>query len=471
MINTIKRHSSVPFGKSAISGMNKILSIALIIFLSLTPIPLGSNRPVFWALGAIFLSIITLIYLTFLLNQKSQLRHKLSRCKISLILFYILLAFIILQTIPFENWVNISNIISPIDITIEGIAIIGNSLSLTPGMSILSLIQFASYGLLFFLLLQVAYNSERAQILLIWVFIIVVAYATYSIFALTQLNDSILFMDKWAYDGVATATFVNRNSFATFLSFGLIIGVAFSASSLLPNNNAAGHKKNALSSMLFALGATIIGVALIATQSRMGFASGVLGSFITLILVLSKSPKSHKLKYSVFILGIIALGFLLFLYGDGLFERLTYVESSADGRMALYAQIIEMIKNRPFLGYGAGSFELAFPLFHQFPVSPDVVWDKAHNSYLALWSELGVIVGSIPILIIILIGITSWRIYKTAQRRWLYSAIALGAISTAAIHSLVDFSLEIQAVAFLFVAILAIGISGPNKSSSDKNNA
>ncbi len=454
------KRESVGFDNSKQSATNNALNIALIIFLALIPIPFGSNRPVFWALSALVISIIALVYFTSLMLRKSQFRYSLTRLKPSLVLFLILLGYIVVQIIPFGTW------LSPININIDDLIISSKSLSLTPTMSLLSLIQFASYGLLFFLVLQLSYNFERAQLLLIWIFILTLIYAAYSIFALTQLNDPILFMEKWAYNNVATATFVNRNSFATFLAFGLVIGSAFCMNSLSPDNNQIAHKKSLFSFWLYFLGVIIIIAALLTTQSRMGVFAGITGSLITLLLIISKTLKSKKLVLLFSIFGIIAMSVLILLYGDGLVERLSYVESSADGRLSLYLQIVKMIAERPFTGYGAGSFELAFPLFHQLPVSPDVVWDKAHNTYLALWSELGIFFGSIPIIIIIIFGFSAWRIYIFSQRRWLYSAISLGAISVGFIHSFVDFSLEIQAVAYLFVTILAIGISGASRSTS-----
>ena len=458
------RRTFVHFSKSTQSNLNKIFSIVLVIFLALAPIPFGSNRPVFWALSGVALSSMTLTYLMLLYFRNSKLRNNLTRLKASLILYIILLIFITIQIIPFGDW------LKPFSIKIDDLVISSNSLSLSPSMSLLSLIQFASYGLLFFLILQISHNTERARFLLKAIFLIITVYAAYSIFALTQLNDSILFMDKWAYNGVATATFINRNSFATFLAFGLIIGIAFSVAALLPNDDLTGQQKSPLSSLLFGLGSAIIMVALLATQSRMGFAAGISGAVVTLILVFSKTSKSTRLIWSVTIIGFLGLSALFTLYGSGLLERLGSTESLADGRLALYTQVIDMISTRPWLGFGAGSFELVFPLFHQLPLSPDLVWDKAHNTYLALWSELGIIFGSIPIILVIIYSRIAWQIYRTTKRRWLHSAIMIGVITTTAIHSLVDFSLEIHAVAFIFCAIMALGISGSTRSITEKDN-
>ncbi|VAW20880.1 hypothetical protein MNBD_ALPHA12-1390 [hydrothermal vent metagenome] len=453
-------NGAVRFGSSAQSALNNRFAIALVIFLAMVPIPLGSNRPVFWALSGLVLAAVALLYMGLLLRKKSQFRHSPAQLKSLMVPYFGLLGFIILQMIPFGSWV------SPIKIAIGDAIVVSSTMSLTPGMSFLSLIQFASYSLLFFLMLQIAYNSERAHKMMVTLFMIIVAYAAFALFALTQFGDPILLFEKSAYQGSATATFINRNSFATFLSFGLVAGLVFTAGSLLPESQQTHGQKGPLTAALYLLGSSVIFAALLATQSRMGFAAGAIGALVGTILVLSKAPRAHRLIWPVLLFGILGTIVLFFLYGSGLLERVGSVESSSDVRMALYEQVIKMIAARPWTGYGAGSFELAFPLFHQLPVSPDVVWDKTHNTYLALWSDFGIVFGSIPILLIAMISVSIWRIFRTARIRWTNAAIALGVITTAAIHSLADFSLEIEAVAYLFVAILAIGMAGPPKNNS-----
>ena len=68
----------------------------------------------------------------------------------------------------------------------------------------------------------------------------------------------------------------------------------------------------------------------------------------------------------------------------------------------LYRQVWGMILARPWTGYGGEAFELAYPLFHRPPVDPDLVWDHAHSSYLALWTDYGLIFGSMPLLMLLI---------------------------------------------------------------------
>lgn len=116
-----------------------------------------------------------------------------------------------------------------------------------------------------------------------------------------------------------------------------------------------------------------------------------------------------------------------------------------------------MIALRPWLGYGGGAFELAYPLFHRLLVSADLVRDKAHSTYLGLWAELGIIAGSVPLIPVACIRIDALDLYLKRRGDWRAPAAAFCVVLVAALHSLVDFSLEMEV--FLFLALLTLGVA------------
>src|SRR5690606_20634358 len=176
--------------------------------------------------------------------------------------------------------------------------------------------------------------------------------------------------------------------------------------------------------------------------------------------------KSRRRLLLLAALPLAAALFVAILFGPGTLDRLGSLENDANVRGDLYAQVLSMIAARPWLGYGGGSFELAYPLFHQWPVSPDRVWDKAHSTYLSLWAELGIIAGSLPLLLLVLFGAAALRLYLARAADWAAPAIAVAVLAVAAIHSLVDFSLEIEATACLSRAILARARARPGRPAA-----
>ena len=124
-----------------------------------------------------------------------------------------------------------------------------------------------------------------------------------------------------------------------------------------------------------------------------------------------------------------------------------------------------MIATRPWLGFGGGAFELAFPMFYGAPLSPDVLIDKAHSTYLSLISELGVIGGLLPVLIVgLILGRLVMQYFRTSSGAAVLLA-GIGVVAVGAAHSVVDFSLEMQANAYLMIAILGLAQGQASGSS------
>lgn len=444
-------------GSSRQRRLNGVLAVLLLAILALAPIPLASNRPFFWAMWAAVIGLLGMVYLVALLLRGEALRMPLARVWLPATLLALLCAFLLIQTLPFTT-----NFL-----TAAGDTIGSRTLSLAPGSTLLMLVQVASYGLFFFLMLQVAANRSRARTLLVALFLVVTAHAAYGLMALTLLADSLLFFEKWAYFGFATGSFVNRNSFATFLAFGLVLGVMLSLRAFRQGD----HRRPG-NAMLYLAATGLILAALLATGSRMGLLAGFAGAGLGALMATAKSSERWSMRRILLVL-VPVLGALtvLLLYGAGTLERLGSLESDANVRGDLYLQVWSMILARPWLGYGGGTFEVAYPLVHQLPVSADLIWDKAHSTYLALWAELGLIAGSIPLLIIAVIGIDALRLYLGRRGDWTAPAAAVGVIVVAALHSTVDFSLEMAANALFFLAVLAVGVARDGRREKTEQEA
>ncbi len=427
---------------------NSRLAWALLAVTALAPLPFGSARPFFWAVLAATIGVIGLVYL---LAGKREQRAMILPAY-SALLYGAFISCLVVQLMPLGA-------LGPAVMTRAGVAVTTQTLSLDPGSTFLTLLRWATYGCVALLFIQVSANRARAFWLLEVLFFVVAAYGLYGLVALTQLGDSILIFDKWTYQGMATGPFINRNSFATFLAFGVVMGIALLAAELSRRLEArrTGERGDRRRSVpIYIAGLAVLLAALLATQSRMGIAAALAGAAVVLCLSLIRA----RLGGLAIAIGIAsfagaATGIAL-LYGGGLTDRLGAIDAALDVRLDLYSQILDMIWARPWLGYGGGTFEVAFPLFQVLPVSPDVVWSKAHNTYLALWSEMGVVVGSLPLLMVALLAMAAMKNWAR-EREWAIGACAIGVAVTAAVHSLVDFSLEIEAVTILFVAVLAIG--------------
>jgi O-antigen ligase len=433
---------------------NDILAVVLLAVLALAPIPLGSNRPFFWALWAAVLGAVGVGYMLVLVVGRERLRFSPARLWLPLVLTLSLMGFLALQMLPLSP----AGFAFP---TAQDELVAGRTLSLAPGSTWHVLLQAGTYVLFFLLMLQVAVNRTRARMLGAAILAIVAAHAAYGLVALTTLGDPLLFFAKWAYEGHATGTFVNRNSFATFLALGFVLGLALTLREALRGDPSGFLRPG--KTMIYLAGTGLILAALFATGSRMGmFACFAGAAAVTLMAARKRQAERGRLPWlAAAALPMLAAIAVLVLYGAGTLERLGSLESDAGVRGELYAQVIGMIAARPWLGYGAGAFEVAYPLFHALPVSTDLVWDKAHSSYLTLFAELGLIAGSIPLVVMAILAVEAFGLYRRRQADWAIPAAAVGAGLVGGLHSLVDFSLEIEANMLLLLALLAIAIARP----------
>ncbi|KQV44416.1 MULTISPECIES: O-antigen ligase family protein [unclassified Rhizobium] len=437
---------------SARNALNNQIIWPILLVLFLAPFAFGSTKPAFWTLWSTILFGCGTYVFARMAIVDAQFRISPRSMPVSLTLFAALGLYMLVQIIPLGS-------LAPVmPAGTQGVFEFGSgAISLAPNDTLLAAMRWATYGLLFFLVLQATANQQRARLFLKILFWSIVLHAIIALLFLLQFGDTILGIPKWKYFGDALGGFINRNSFATFLAMGCVIGLNF----LLPGNGAASMIKTGRptrigrDTVFIGVGLLILLVALIATNSRMGAFAAICGMAMSLGLALSKRLTGFR-AWPLVALLLAAIVFAVITYGATFTERLGRAGDDAAIRQQLYAQVIDMIGLRPLLGYGGDSFEYVFLLFHQPPVSVDLVWSKTHSTYLALWSDYGLVFGSLPIL---LIGFLFFQLLSTHRMLVGQDALircGIGAIVTGAVHSLVDFSLEIEAVTFVFVALLAV---------------
>ncbi|MDE0590905.1 O-antigen ligase family protein [Halocynthiibacter sp. C4] len=255
-------------------------------------------------------------------------------------------------------------------------------------------------------------------------------------------NDFSICGPKQHYLGSATGTYINRNAFASLLSMGLILGVSRFAHPQFDKGFWA---------RVCACGAIV--AALLATQSRAAILLG-LGIASICFAVSVGAGQRRTLRVALFVLPFVAVvAGLTAVSGRSVFA---FVDLQT--RAELWHQTLIMIADRPFTGFGLDTFPMAFERYHLPSLPVDVVWLHPHNTYLTLWSELGMIAGSlIPLAVGWVFLVLLHAQYPSANHSSIRVA-AIGVISFASLHALVDFSMEIQANVFLFIAIIALAL-------------
>lgn len=435
----------------------RALWIGLLLLLTLSPLPLGSNRPLAWS--ALGLSAGLLLLGWAWLVHRRQLRiFWRPALWMPVIALALVLVWIVVQagvfTLPGANplW----------NLAAEALgAELDPSVGLVPDAAISGLAKLLAYVAVFWLALQLGRDPDRAWQLVRWFTWGSAAYAIYGLANYFAGNRLLLWYERWAYHDDLTATFVNRNHYATMAAFGILAATALAIRAFKTKWRLADRSLPPLhrftegligSSLIYVIVTVVIAMAWLQTHSRLGFAAGAMGMAVLLVLLRTSGTIRGRATLAATILLPI---FLIAVSGRGTMARLDATQ--AFDRTALFSLVSAAVESSPWAGYGYGSFPLVFQMFRDPTVPPGLEYTEAHSSYLELAFELGI--GGAGAMVAGLIWIVAINIRGTYRRRResMIPAMAVAAATVVAIHSLADFSLQIPAVALTFAAILGVG--------------
>jgi O-antigen ligase len=339
------------------------------------------------------------------------------------------------------------------------------SASLTPGAAVETLLRLGSYASTFWLALQFGRERKRAHQIMATMAIAGMVYAIYGLVIHLGGFEQVLLAERATTRQDLSATLVNRNSYATLASLGLLCAVGLYQVTLTRAFAARRRGRDRLAFILqqaFKQGAPqlacilIMLTALFLTHSRGGITSGLVGIFCVIYLSNVAARQNNWLARLLALTLPVCLIAVYLLSGEGWHQRLMGTDFEHEGRLVMYSQVWEAIQAAPFAGHGAGGFSQIFPMFANEFTSH---WDKAHNDWLEMLFELG---WPAALLWFGTLAGFAMRCLVGVFRRHrdqTYPGIGFSACVVVGLHSLVDFSLQIPAVALTFSMLLGVGVS------------
>ena len=268
------------------------------------------------------------------------------------------------------------------------------------------------------------------------------------------------------YIGSLTSVFINRNHFALLAVISFLALIVIFVQKMKKEDIFAASKLSIISVRLlsFLMGEglltlvqmVVVLAAILLTQSRSGLALVMFGTMMMLVGSLFKNRQTIPYKkISLVFAGVIVLFSIVFSgFSQKTADRFHYVGASFSERVAVWTTTLEMIKDKPILGHGHKNFEYAFNQYRDQNVPLKKRWDKAHNDYLELIGEFGVI---IPLIFFGFMGWVCRALWKSMlQNRRLYNdnLFMLSVTCVIALHSFVDFGMQMAANAAIFTALL-----------------
>jgi len=446
------------------------------------PIPVGSNRPLAWGGLALVIFTLLIIYLWNYAQARLRPPEISGNMIIVLGLMVFWLFFQVIQIIPLP--IEYANILSPamVDIktssSMEHLSFV--SLSMDPISSLHEVIKSTMYISMFLLTILLVNSRDRVRALLLTIVFIGVAQSVWGLMVGFIEQNQIRGMDNPEYMGQITGTFINRNHFAAFLNIAIaaIIGLALGSGIREKRDIHRESYKHYWQSRILDWRIYLVPyfgllvITLLFTQSRGAITAFFMMALVSILalIVMKISVKSLYKNYKLLIWLMVFM--LIVFIADILSARLINLDSDIDSRMSIWTTSIHIAKEFWLTGVGSGNFQFIYPVYDNGLIAARV--EHAHNDYLELFVEQGIIGVSLLTLIVsvcirnILVQI---RLSKNLRRN-AYSIAALAGITSFIIHSTVDFSYHIPANAVYFFVFLGVAmLQGTEHANFERREA
>lgn len=446
-----------------------VLFGAFIAGLAWTPFWYGSNDLIAWGINAILFPGLAVVYEIVVLVRGERHAVGIKQLRTPAALFFAVLLWIVIQDAtwtPFSwhhpIWAMTADALHR---PIEG------SISINRDLTALALVRLITAASVFWIALQLCRDATRAYQFVFAIVTIISGYVIYGLisFAMTPLDGSL--------HRFVTSTFVNHNHFATYAGIGFIAScglilrhyrkevltgdgsLRFRIASFI---EATGQR---VAIFLAGAGVTLAGILL--SGSRGGVIAAVVGliAFGALSLVLRKRDFTSRRDSILFGAFLVVAAFLAF--GEIFVSQMSERSLADENRLSVYLITLRSIFDAPLLGYGYGTFADVFPMIRDRSISVLGAWEQAHNTYLEVFQGLGLVFGSM------LVGSVSLLILKCLkgaimrQEQDMIPSITASAAVLAGVHAMGDFSLQMQAVALTFMALLGAGVAQSVSSLRD----
>jgi putative inorganic carbon (hco3(-)) transporter len=278
--------------------------------------------------------------------------------------------------------------------------------------------------------------------------------------------------------GTIFGPFINRNHFAGWmvmaapLALGLALGIL--DRSRPRSRNSWGTWSGWLAStdgnrfLLAIIAALAMGASIVISGSRSGMTTFIVSIGVVLIFVWRAFVVRFR---SGVLLAVTAIALIAIVFSwaglEAAVGRFASVseDASASSRIEAWRDTVRIIRDFPILGVGLNGYGTAMLVYQ----SGDrrLFYREAHNDYLQILSEGGVVFGLAAVLVI---GIIASQVRTRFRERrdtpmvgWIRAG-AVASLAGIAAQSLIEFSLQMPGNTTLFLVVVAIAVHRPIRS-------
>jgi len=445
-------------------GADRPLFYAYLALLLWLPLPLGSNRVWAWSLMEMWILGLAVAWLIQYFRGKVDVNRSFLRAWPVTACLVVTALWVIVQTLPLPA--GLLGLLSPQSLDIHNLTQSYPSLSLDVHATRQSALKTLCYLILFCLTLLLVNDKRRIKLLAQVIIIGGVFQAAYGALMTLSGMEYGFFIEKEAYRGVATGTFINRNHLAGYLEMCLAVGVGLMLAEL-STRTAVDWRDRARRLLHTLLGSkarvrlalVVMVIGLVLTHSRMGNTAflvslTIVGAFY--LLVVRRITRGTMIFFaSLLIIDLLVIG--NFFGIEEVAQRLQQTTLESVERDEVARDTLVIVRDFPLTGSGAGSFYTTYPMYESGENSPGF-YHHAHNDYLQFASEFGLVVTALLGFGVLasLWAAVSAQIERRDRLLQGMGFAATMAIVALLIHSAVDFNLQIPANAAMFVILMAL---------------
>lgn len=438
---------------------NTVIFRALLGVLVLAPLPLGSQRPWAWSLLAVLVALLLIAWSGLVVAGKARAPVAARRLWPIALPFTLALAWAALQTSPLAPAAWQHPLWAEAARALPGQVVAGR-ISVDPALTWTAVLRLMCYAGVFWLAVQLGRERQRARtglVVLCWAGI---AYAAYGLAVQFSGAERILWLEKWAYIGDLTSTFVNRNAYGAYAGLGLLGCLTLLIHSLRGRGRLRDDIEEAVTvgAPLLA-GVAVIATALLLSHSRGAFLACAVAILVLLAALAAGRVARPRLMLAVAVLVGLGGGALSLTTGAATLDRLAQSTDIEGDRGNLYRLTLTAIDDAPWTGHGFGAYLPAFRVYRDASLNRPVIYDFAHNQYLEALMDLGL--PAAMLFLAALAAAAGLCLVGLLRRRrdQIHPAMALAATALLGTHGLVDFSSSMPAIGASYAYLLGVGVA------------
>ncbi|MQA30973.1 MAG: hypothetical protein GEU82_14260 [Luteitalea sp.] len=274
--------------------------------------------------------------------------------------------------------------------------------------------------------------------------------------------------------------FVNKNHFAGWMTMALPVTLGLVSGSIAKGMR---HVKPAFRDrvlwltsadasrlLLLAGAALVMALSLVLTLSRSGIAATLLALTLAGVVTLRRQRSAGRRRIVTAYVGLLALAVAAWVGVDTIVGRFAETDwNGLNNRWGAWTDAARIASTFPLTGTGLNTYGVATLFFQQHDLAH--YYSAAHNDYLQLAAEGGLLLVVPAVLAVAALGTVVWKRFReeTSTSGYWIRVGAVTGVAAVALQETVEFSLQMPGNAVLFAILCGIALHGsPARAPREK---